>query len=129
MSYTTSTKVKPDVLVEAAAEALSDKLVISNTVTKRNDTKKFFSAEGDTISQRVKGTLPVRQYDPRNDRAEPIRTDTYHETKVDITLDAKRWTGPSLPAGVTSSTLRPTRFLSSWSTPCSRRFSTRLTSA
>lgn len=90
MSYTTSTKVKPDVLVEAAAEALSDKLVISNTVTKRNDTKKFFSAEGDTISQRVKGTLPVRQYDPRNDRAEPIRTDTYHETKVDITLDAKR---------------------------------------
>lgn len=90
MTYVPSTKVKPEVLVEAAVEALSDKLVISNTVTKRDDTKKFFSAEGDTISQRVKGTLPVRQYDPRNDRAEPIRTDTYHETKVDITLDVKR---------------------------------------
>jgi hypothetical protein len=90
MTYKPSLKVKPEVLVEAAVEALSDKLVISNTVTKRNDINKFFAAEGDTITQRVKGTLPVRQYAPRNDRAQPIITDTYSETTVNVTIDVIR---------------------------------------
>ena len=90
MTYTPHLKVKPKVLVEAAVEALSDKLVISNTITKRNDISKFFAAEGDTITQRVKGTLPVRQYTPRNDRAMPIITDTYSETTVNVTIDAQR---------------------------------------
>lgn len=90
MTYKPSLKVKPEVFVEAGVEALNDKLVISNTITKRNDTKKFFGSEGDTITQRVKGTLPVRQYAPRNDRSQPIITDTYAESKVTITLDATR---------------------------------------
>lgn len=90
MTHTPHLKVKPEVMVEAGVEALSDKLVISNTVTKRNDTKKFFASEGDTITQRVKGTLPVRQYTPRNDRSEPIRTDVYSETAVQLTLDVQR---------------------------------------
>jgi hypothetical protein len=90
MTYKPSLKVKPEVFVEAGATALSDKLVISNTVTKRNDTKKFFASEGDTITQRVKGTLPVRQYAPRNDRSQPIITDVYSETKVALTLDVTR---------------------------------------
>ena len=90
MTYKPSLKVKPEVFVEAGVEALNDKLVISNTVTKRNDTKKFFASEGDTITQRVKGTLPVRQYAPRNDRSQPIITDTYAETKVALTLDVSR---------------------------------------
>lgn len=90
MTYKPSLKVKPQVFVEAGVEALNDKLVISNTVTKRNDTKRFFGSEGDTITQRVKGTLPVRQYAPRNDRSQPIITDTYSETKVAVTLDATR---------------------------------------
>lgn len=90
MTYTPHLKVKPEVMVEAGATALSDKLVISNTVTKRNDIKKFFGSEGDTITQKVKGTLPVRQYAPRNDRSQPIVTDVYSETKVTLTLDATR---------------------------------------
>lgn len=90
MTYTPSLKVKPAVLVEAGVEALSDKLVIANTITKRNDITKFFSSAGDTITQRVKGTLPVRQYAPRNDRAQPIITDTYSETTVNVTLDVIR---------------------------------------
>jgi len=90
MTYKPSLKVKPEVLVEAAVEALSDKLVIANTITKRNDIAKFFAAEGDTITQRVKGTLPVRQYAPRNDRSQPIITDTYSETTVNVTIDVIR---------------------------------------
>ena len=90
MTYTPHLKVKPQVLVEAGVEALSDKLVISNTITKRNDIAKFFGSENDTITQRVKGTLPVRQYTPRNDRSQPIITDTYSETTVNVTIDVIR---------------------------------------
>jgi hypothetical protein len=90
MSYTPHLKVKPEILVEAAVEALDEKLVVSNTVTKRADAKTFYAAEGDTISQRVKGSVPVRYYAPRNDRSEPIKTDTYSETVVNITISQDR---------------------------------------
>ena len=90
MVYTPHLKVKPALLAEAAVEALTDKLVISNTVTKRNDTAKFFASEGDTITVKVKGTLPVRTYAPRNDRSQPILTDTYSESKQTVTISVDR---------------------------------------
>ena len=90
MTYSPSLRLKPQVLVDAALTALDEKLVISNTVTKRADAKTFYAAQGDTISQRVKGTLPVREYAPRNDRSEPIRTDTYEETSVSLTISQNR---------------------------------------
>ena len=90
MTYSPSLRLKPQVLVDAAITALDEKLVISNTVTKRADAKTFYAAQGDTISQRVKGTVPVRNYAPRNDRAEPIRTDTYEETSVSLTISQNR---------------------------------------
>lgn len=90
MVYTPHLKVKPALLAEAAVEALTDKLVISNTVTKRNDTAKFFASEGDTITVKVKGTLPVRTYTPRNDRSQPIITDVYSESKQTVTLSVDR---------------------------------------
>lgn len=90
MTYTPSLKVKPSVLVEGAVDALSDQLVIANTVTKRSDMKTFFKSAGDTISQRVKGTVPVRTYTARNDRSQPIITDNYAETVVTLTIAADR---------------------------------------
>lgn len=90
MTYVPHLKVKPQVLVEAAAEALYDKLAITNTVTKKSDAKKFYASEGDTITQKVKGTLPVRNYAIRNDRSQPIITDEYSETKVTLTLSQDR---------------------------------------
>lgn len=90
MTYTPHLKVKPQVLVEAGLEALKDTLVIANTVTKRSDVNAFFKAEGDTISQRVKGTVPVRQYPTRNNRSQPILTDTYSETVVTMTISVDR---------------------------------------
>lgn len=90
MTYSPSLRLKPQVLVDAAVTALEDKLVISNTVTKRADAKTFYAAQGDTISQRVKGTVPVRTYAPRNNRATPIVTDTYEETSVSLTISQDR---------------------------------------
>lgn len=90
MSYTPHLKVKPAVLVESAVSALRDQLVIANTVTKRSDMKTFFKSSGDTISQRVKGTVPVRTYTARNDRSQPIITDQYQETVVTVTISADR---------------------------------------
>lgn len=90
MTYTPHLKVKPAVLVQSAVSALSDQLSISNTVTKRSDMKTFFKSSGDTISQRVKGTVPVRTYTARNDRSQPIITDQYQETVVTVTISADR---------------------------------------
>jgi hypothetical protein len=90
MTYKPSLKVKPAVLVTAALDSLNDKLTISNTVTKRSDMTTFFASAGDTISQRVKGTVPVRTYTARNDRSLPIITDNYEETVVTLTISADR---------------------------------------
>jgi|GEM_PF-1420273 len=90
MTYTPSLRVKPAVLVQAAVSALRDELSIANTVTKRNDMKTFFASAGDTISQRVRGTVPVRTYTARNDRSQPIITDSYQETVVTLTISADR---------------------------------------
>lgn len=90
MAYEPHLKIKPSVLADAAVEALNEKLVISNTVTKGVDVKNFRASEGDKITMRVKGTLPVRQYAPRNDRSKPIVTDVYKETTVDATISDER---------------------------------------
>ena len=90
MTYTPSIKVKPAVLAQAAVSALRDQLIISNTVTKRSDMTTFFASVGDTISYRVKGTVPVRTYTARNDRQQPIITDSYAETVVSLTIAADR---------------------------------------
>lgn len=90
MTYTPHLKVKPAVLVQAAVSALRDQLVISNTVTKRSDMTTFFKSSGDTISTRVKGTVPVRTYTARNDRSQPIITDQYQESIVTLTISADR---------------------------------------
>lgn len=82
--------VKPQTLVEAGVAALADKAVNSALVTRRTDFQRFFNNEGDTITQKVPGTLPVRLYDPRNDRSQPIITDVYSETSVNITLAMTR---------------------------------------
>lgn len=90
MAYTPHLKIKPALLAEGAVEALSEKLVIANTVTKGADTKAFYASEGDTVTRRVKGALPIREYALHNDRSAPIVTDVYSETTVDVTISQSR---------------------------------------
>lgn len=87
MSYTEHGVVKPQVIADAGVTLLTEKLEILNRFTKENPDR-FLQSHGDTVSVRVPGTLPVRQYGWRNDRSEPIKADVYQETKIDITVNA-----------------------------------------
>lgn len=89
MAYKEHSVVKPREIVDAGVAALSMNAVASNLVT-REGFEKFAGREGDTVSVRVKGPLPVRQYGWRNDREEPIITDTIKDTIVDLKVDPSR---------------------------------------
>lgn len=87
MTYTEHGVIKPQLIADTGVTLLSEKLQVLNRFTKENPDR-FLQSHGDTVSVRVPGTLPVRQYGWRNDRSEPIKTDVYQETKVDITVNA-----------------------------------------
>lgn len=78
--------VKPEKMADAAVTALRDDVVIANTVTRRTFDE-FKGVANDTITQRVEGSLPVREYGWRNDRREPIKTDEYREQTVEIKVE------------------------------------------
>lgn len=52
--------------------------------------EQFYGQEGFKETVTVPGALPAREYGWRNDRSEPIKTDVYEETTVDMTVE-----GPS----------------------------------
>jgi hypothetical protein len=80
------TVVKPEKIVEAAIVAIGEESVLSKTVERRTFDE-FKGVAGDTITFRVEGTLPVRSYAWRNDRAEQIKVDTYVEQTVNLTVE------------------------------------------
>lgn len=90
MTYTPHLKVKAETLAEAAVAGLADKLVISHTVTHGADYSAFDGSKDQTITKRVKGSLPIRQYAVGNDRSKPIVTDEYSEQTVKVTVSRDR---------------------------------------
>lgn len=88
MAYVPHEPLKDKLIVDTGLEILGEKVEVLSTMTKFAP-EKFFGSEGDTVSVRVKGTLPVRHYGIRNDRSQPIQTDVYKETKVDLTVEAE----------------------------------------
>ena len=89
-AYEPHLKVKPQVLADAAVEALTDQLNISQTVTHGADYTSFDGSANQTITKRVKGTLPIREYAVGNDRTEEIVTDEYSEQTVNVTVARTR---------------------------------------
>lgn len=89
MGYIEHTTVKPQTIVDAGVEILKLRSVASNLVT-RQGFEKFTGQEGDTINVRVKGSLPVRNYGWRNDRSQPMVTDTIQDTVVPIKVELDR---------------------------------------
>lgn len=87
MAYVEHTVVKPQVIADTGLELLSEKTEVLDLFTRENPDQ-FFGSQGDKVTIRVPGTLPARVYEWRNDRSEPIRTDVYEETTVDITVGA-----------------------------------------
>ncbi|MBT2587944.1 hypothetical protein [Arthrobacter sp. ISL-95] len=78
--------VKAEKIAAAAVVALGEESVLAKTVERRSFDE-FKGAAGDKITFRVEGTLPVRSYEWRNDRADQIVTDTYVEQTVDLTVE------------------------------------------
>ena len=89
MAYTPNEVVKPQYLADAAVEALKLRSVATNLVT-RAGFERFTGIEGDTVNMRVRGSLPVRTYGWRNDRSQPIVTDTFKDTVVQVKVEADR---------------------------------------
>lgn len=89
MVYNPHEVVKPQFIADAAVEGLKQRAVASHLVT-REGFDKFTGIEGDTVNMRVKGSLPVREYAWRNDRSEPIKTDTFKDTVVQVKIDQTR---------------------------------------
>lgn len=77
--------IKPQVIVDAAVEAVKDNVSVINTVT-RKSFDEFKGVENETIQQRVEGTLPVRTQGFRHDRTKPLVMDEYRETFVNVTV-------------------------------------------
>jgi hypothetical protein len=87
MAYVEHDVVKPQVIADSGVAILGKKTTILNRFTKEVPDR-FFGAAGDKVTVRVPGTLPARTYGWRNDRSQPIKTDVYQETTVDITVNA-----------------------------------------
>jgi hypothetical protein len=75
------TIVKPEKLVQVAAAALEQNLVIP-ALFRREGIDKFRGAKDDTINVVVDGVLPYRTYGWRNNRSTSITFDEYTDRKV-----------------------------------------------
>jgi len=89
LAYIEHTTVKPSDIADTGVETLKLRAVASNLVT-RSGFEKFVGQEGDTVNVRVKGSLPVRNYAWRNDRTQPLITDTVQDTVVQIKVELDR---------------------------------------
>lgn len=88
MVYNPHEIVKPQAVADAFVTAVADNLVIANTFS-RFDAAEYLGKAGDTITKRVKGSLPFRRWGFRNDRREPLRVDRIKETTVNMTIGAE----------------------------------------
>lgn len=86
------TVIKAEQIAPAATGLLEKELVLPNLFRKEG-VDKFKGAKNDTLSFRVPGVLPGRDYAWRNDRSSPIVFDEYVETKVDITFGGHAYSG------------------------------------
>jgi hypothetical protein len=79
------TIVKPEKLVQVAAAALEQNLVIP-ALFRREGIDQFRGAKDDTINVVVDGVLPYRTYGWRNDRSTSLQYDEYADRKVALTF-------------------------------------------
>ena len=73
-------------IVGDAVVALGENLVVAHMVTK-SSFDEFRGTEDEAITMKVPGSLPARTYKWRNDRQEPLRSDTYSEQTVVLRVE------------------------------------------
>lgn len=87
--------VKPQKLVETAVGLLEHQLILPK-LFRRESLDQFKGVQNDTITYRVPGVLPGRDYAFRNDRSAPIVFDEYAETTVNVTLGGNAYSAVML---------------------------------
>jgi len=87
--------LKPEVIAAAAIGILEREVVLPQFVT-RLAGEAFRGARGDTVTMRVPAYLEAREYEFRNDRAQPIEIDELTEVGVDVKLDKMPYTAVAL---------------------------------
>lgn len=77
--------VKPQVLANTAVGMLEQELLVP-ALFQKESIDQFKGAEDDTVSVKVEGVLPYREYEWRNDRSTPIEFDVYKERKIAVSF-------------------------------------------
>lgn len=85
MAYTPHVKIKAEKMAAASAEVLESTLSLP-AIFRRESFDAYKGAQGDVVNVRVEGILPFRRYAFRNDRSNPIVTDTYSERSIAVGL-------------------------------------------
>lgn len=87
MAYTPHDPVKVQKIVDLASGLIEQDLTLAKLVT-HQAYDQFKGVLGDTLTYRVAGRLPYREYAWRNDRTNPIKFDVYKEGTTTVT-----WSG------------------------------------
>lgn len=88
-------KVKPEKLAATAVELMERELVVPKLFT-RKGIEEFKGAKDDTINVRVPGILPARDYEWRNNRAQPLSFDEYRERKLAVRFGGNAYSATML---------------------------------
>lgn len=89
MVYKEHGVIKPEVILDTGIDILKDRTVAAHLVT-RDGFEKFDGAAGDTVNVKIPKPLRVREYALRNDRSQPIVTDTADEVSVPLKIERER---------------------------------------
>jgi hypothetical protein len=89
------TKIKPEKLAATAAELMERELVVPKLFA-RKGIEDFKGARDDTINVRVPGILPARDYEWRNNRAQPLSFDEYRERKLAVRFGGNAYSATML---------------------------------
>lgn len=89
------TKIKPEKLAATAAELMERELVVPKLFA-RKGIEEFKGAKDDTINVRVPGILPARDYEWRNNRAQPLSFDEYRERKLAVRFGGNAYSATML---------------------------------
>src|SRR4051812_12160276 len=84
------TIVKPQKIVDTGVGLVDRELVLPK-MFRRESLDQFKGAFGDTLTYRVPGILPGRDYAFRNDRSAAIVFDEFTETTVNVTLSGNAY--------------------------------------
>jgi hypothetical protein len=85
VAYTAHSVIKAEKILAAYQVALEENLVLP-TLVQHQSLDQFKGSLNDSVSIKVAGRLPARDYAFRNDRSNAIVFDTYSETKLTLTL-------------------------------------------